>query len=188
MKRLSLTACIFALIFLSGCATSGDLKRTEEVLNQRIVSLKDENTSLKKELEGTKSSANSLQKNQADTGADIIDLRDNVQKLRGTVDELRKENSTLRSEIKAKDAKINEMSQRLNFLENFIGIGKSGPFSNLTGKSRPLMQVQQEEKTLSIRQPRRHLKTESMTIHAANFKGFLTFTPRLKILIMLNSG
>lgn len=129
-KSVALYACLFFLFALFGCATSGDLRKTQQAMDQKIASLKAENEKLLKDLEDSKKSASSLQKNQADTGADIIDLRDNVQKLRGAVDELRKEVAGLKADRKEKEAKINELSFRVHFLENYIGIGKKGDLSD----------------------------------------------------------
>ena len=130
MKRVSaIYICLFFLLSFIGCATPGDLRKSEQAMDRKIVSLKEENERLRNDLEDSKKSASALQKNQADSGADIMELRDSVQKLRGALDELKKDTSGLRTERKEKDAKINELSFRIQFLENYIGIGKKGDLS-----------------------------------------------------------
>lgn len=120
-----------------GCATSSDVKRVEKGFDGKLASLKEDNARLLKELAEAKKSTAALQKNQAESGADLIELRDSVQKLRGAIDELRRELAGLRADQKAKDAKINELSLRIHFLENYIGIGKKGDISESASPDRP---------------------------------------------------
>jgi tol-pal system protein YbgF len=138
VKRLSaIYICLFFLLSIFGCATSSDVRRVEQGFDRKLASLKEDNAKLLKELAEAKKSTNALQKNQAESGADLIELRDNVQKLRGAMDELRKELAGLRAERKEKDAKINELSLRIHFLENYIGIGKKGDISESVFSDRP---------------------------------------------------
>ena len=53
------------------------------------------------------------------------------------MDELRKELAGMRAERKEKDAKISELSLRIQFLENYIGIGKKGDISESVFSDKP---------------------------------------------------
>jgi tol-pal system protein YbgF len=138
VKRISaIYICLFFLLSVFGCATSSDLKRVEQGFDRKLSSLKDDNSRLFKELAEAKKSTGALQKNQADSGADLIELRGNVQQLKGTMDELRKELAGLRAERKEKETKINELALRIHFLENYIGIGKKGDISESVFSDKP---------------------------------------------------
>ncbi len=98
-------------------------------MDRKIASLKEENERLRKSWKIRKRVRAPCRKIRPTPALISLELRDNVQKLRGALDELRKDTSGLRTERKEKDAKINELSFRIQFLENYIGIGKKGDFS-----------------------------------------------------------
>lgn len=116
------------LALISGCATTDDVRRVEGNLNAKIISLQEENARLKKEVETNKETVTPIRKSQADIGADLIDIRDQLRALKGATDEFRRELSVVKTERNRKDldTRLNEMMFRINFLENFIGVGKKG--------------------------------------------------------------
>jgi tol-pal system protein YbgF len=114
------------LAFVVGCATTDDLRRVQGNLNEKLVSLQEENANLRKEIESSQESIKPIRKLQADTGADLIEIRDSLQALKGASEEIRRDINLLKSERKERDPKINELLLRINFIENFIGIGKKG--------------------------------------------------------------
>ncbi len=114
------------LVLVSGCATTDDVRRVEGNLNEKLISLQDENAKLRKEIESGKESIKPIRKLQADTGADLIEIRDGLQSLKGAVEEIRRDIALLKTERKERDARLNELLFRTNFIENFIGIGKKG--------------------------------------------------------------
>lgn len=82
---------------------------------------------MQKEVNEIAESTKSLRKGQADISADMTDLRDDVQKFRGDVEELNKDVQTVRKENNAGgdiSKQLNEISFRINYIENFLGIGE----------------------------------------------------------------
>jgi tol-pal system protein YbgF len=72
-----------------------------------------------------------LRKNQAETGADITVVRDDLQQLRGQLDGLRNDLAAAATRSSRKDEenkdlrdKINNAVFKINFIEDFLGIGK----------------------------------------------------------------
>ena len=117
---------VFAVVFflLGGCATSQDLRRVNQNLDQKITTLQEETVKLQKQLDERREAEKSLRKVQADTGADLTALRGDIQALRGTVEELRRDIDTVRADHKERDARLNDLALRISFIENFIGVGK----------------------------------------------------------------
>jgi tol-pal system protein YbgF len=118
-----------------GCATTDDLKRTRHDVDQKVNVLKEETARLQKGLDESREAEKALRKNQADTGADLTELREQIKKLRGTAEELRRDLDNLRAERREKDAKLKDIGLRIGFIENFIGVGKkSEPGENAVRK------------------------------------------------------
>ena len=144
----------FTLVYLSGCASTGDLKALRSELNQRT----DEKiSSIYAELNDLKKNAvalDSMRKGQANTAADISDLRENLQQLRGQVETLKKD-ASLGS--KSDKQLLDNMLLRINFIENFLEIGSknTSDASDKIGKSngisaaKDLTKKQDKEKAYS---------------------------------------
>lgn len=118
-KKISILLILF-LISTLGCATTGDLDRVRLDLDRKIQVLKDENTNLRKDVEKINESIAGLRKSQAEMGADVTEIRDEIQKLKGSTEGLHKETSVLK-DLKEK---VDIASFKVNFIENFLGIGK----------------------------------------------------------------
>jgi tol-pal system protein YbgF len=124
------------IICMMGCATSRDLKIVSRSLNSRILALQEDLSSLKEDNERLQKDADrvvkfneSLRKSQADTGADFIQLRNQIQQLRGEIESLQMKLTTFQSDLKAEDSagiqkKFDDISFRINYIENFLGVGK----------------------------------------------------------------
>lgn len=116
------------LLALTGCATTDDLKALRSELNRGVedkVAVIDDNlASLKKELEKNSEVLAQIRKGSANTGADVSELRDNLQQLRGQVEALRKD--VARSTKKEEDykEKFDNLILKINFIENFLEIGR----------------------------------------------------------------
>ena len=121
---------IALLLVISGCATTNDLKRLDSDVSQRVNTLQQENGKLRAELEATQQSIVPLRKTQADAGADLIEIRDQIQSLKGAVEELKRDVAAIKADRKERDSqrdtRLNDLQLRINFLENFIGVGKAG--------------------------------------------------------------
>jgi tol-pal system protein YbgF len=125
-KKISVFLVLF-LISLMGCATTrdlervqGDLKRVQEDLDGKIQALKEDNANLRKDVEKINEAMVGLRKSQAETGADVTEIRDDIQKLKGSDEGLRKDIASL----KDYKEKVDNVSFKINFVENFLGIGK----------------------------------------------------------------
>lgn len=124
------------MIFMMGCATSRDLKIVSSSLNSRIIALQEDLSSLTEDNERLRKDADrivkfneSLRKSQADTGADFVQLRNQIQQLRGEIESLEMKLTTLQSDVKSEDAagirkQFDDIAFRINYIENFLGVGK----------------------------------------------------------------
>jgi tol-pal system protein YbgF len=110
-------------LFTVGCATTGDLRRTQGALDRKIQTLKEENAGLRKDIDKLNEALATLQKSQAEARADITELRDTLQTLKGTAEGLKKDVSALARTSQDKE-KLDSLSFKVNFIENFLGIGK----------------------------------------------------------------
>jgi chromosome segregation ATPase len=83
---------LLILVFaISGCATSQGLKAVRSELNQKMEAVDAELTTLKKEQEKNSSTVASMRKGQANSAADLGDLRESIQQLRGQLETLKKD-------------------------------------------------------------------------------------------------
>jgi len=129
--NLFLLILVFSIV---GCATSQDLKVARSELNQKmeekLSAVDSELASLKKEQEKNSIAVASITKGNANSAADVTDLRETIQQLRGQLETLKKD--------MARDAKKNdELKDRLDsiavkvrFIESFLEIGKKDSVSD----------------------------------------------------------
>jgi len=138
-----------SMISVVGCATTDDLSRARGDLGRQILVtnekidtvergiafLKDEITGLRGEIEKTNEALKALRSSQAEVRAEMTEIREQLQQSRGIADGLRDE---LRREIAASAAraskreeeekglreKLDSLIFKINFIENFLEIGK----------------------------------------------------------------
>ena len=131
------------ILFIMGCATKQDLRRVQGELDQKITvtskdieTLKGENESLRK---SNKEAIDALRKSQAEINADMAELKDRIQQLTGKSDEQRKDLSSLsvRTDHEVSDLKekLERTSFKINFVENFLGVGKKDDLSEASEKT-----------------------------------------------------
>ena len=131
------------ILFIMGCATKQDLRRVQGELDQKITvtskdieTLKGENESLRK---SNKEAIDALRKSQAEINADMAELKDRIQQLTGKSDEQRKDLSSLsvRADHEVNDLKekLERTSFKINFVENFLGVGKKDDLSEASEKT-----------------------------------------------------
>ncbi|MEK6653890.1 MAG: tol-pal system protein YbgF [Thermodesulfobacteriota bacterium] len=134
-----------SMISVVGCATTDDLSRargdlgrqilvTNEKINtveRGIASLKDEITGLRGEIEKTSEALKALRSSQAEVRAEMTEIREQLQQSRGVADELRREiaasaarASKREEEEKGLREKLDSLIFKINFIENFLEIGK----------------------------------------------------------------
>lgn len=128
------------LFIITGCATTGDLKTMRSELNQsmenKLTAIDATLAAVKKELEKSTEVLTQTRKGNANTAADIADLRDNLQQLRGQVETLKKDMTRgVKKEDEYKE-KFDNIILKINFIENFLEIGKKDSLSESGDKGK----------------------------------------------------
>ena len=158
MKIFGLLAAAIFLAGLSGCATTQDLNRTRadldqkiKIIDEKVTSADQNNQELKKDVDSNRASVVGLQKSQANSGADLTELREQVQQLRGQLESMQKESGDhkksdltelrqqlqqLRSQVESQQnyasdnknfkEKLNQAVLKINFLNTYLGIEDKG--------------------------------------------------------------
>jgi tol-pal system protein YbgF len=121
LKKKISALLILCLISIFGCATTKDLQRVQGNLDRKIQASNEENNNIRKDVEKINEAIAGLRKSQAETGADITEIRNEIQKLKGVTEELRK--AALKDDKDLRE-KVEQVSFKINFIENFLGIGK----------------------------------------------------------------
>jgi len=135
LKHLKYFFLTLVFLLLVGCATSQDLRALRSEMNQKM---DDKLSAIETNLNALKKSTESLEtlrSNQANTTADLADLRENLQQLRGQIESLKKEFS---ANAKKDDQRFENILLKINFIENFLEIGNkntSSEDSDKNGKS-----------------------------------------------------
>ena len=135
-----------------GCATASDIQRARSEIDQKMIvevggkiapmekkvavaeekvaALKTESAAIRGDVGKNSDAVVALRRSMAETGADIADVRDNLQQLRGQLDILRKDLAAAATRANRKDEEYKEIRDKLNnavfkinFIENFLGIG-----------------------------------------------------------------
>lgn len=133
MRKLNYLILSVILLIIAGCATRGDLKALRSELNQKMDVTVD---SVKKELAKSSEVLEQTRKSNANTAADIAELRDTIQQLRGQMETVKKDAAR---GIKDEE-KIENILLKINFIENFLEIGKKDGLSD-TGDKKKKRQV-----------------------------------------------
>jgi tol-pal system protein YbgF len=128
------------LATLAGCASTQDLKALRSELNQnmeqKLTSIDASLAAMKKDVDKNNETLSTTRKGNANTAADIADLRDNLQQLRGQVEALKKDiTHTLKKEDEYKE-KFDNILLKINFIENFLEIGKKDNAGDTGEKSK----------------------------------------------------
>jgi len=92
--------------------------------------------SLKKELEKSAEALAQTRKNNANTAADITDLRDNLQQLRGQLEALKKDMSGGVKKDEEYKEKFDNILLKINFIEDFLEIGRKDSLSESGDKGK----------------------------------------------------
>ena len=146
MRRYLPILFFIALLSVTGCATTNDLRRVRADINRQIqetnekivsveqgqVPLREEIAGLRKEIAKTQEAIQPLRGSQAEGRAEITDIREQLQQIRGTTDGLRKDLASASArtgkreeEEKVLREKLDNLTFKINFIENFLGIGKN---------------------------------------------------------------
>ncbi|MBI4634450.1 MAG: tol-pal system protein YbgF [Deltaproteobacteria bacterium] len=135
MKKKQFLLSLGILALFCGCATTEDLNRARRELDQRITVADEkaeaQRAAIHQDLEKVTGAVTAFRKSQADAGADVTDIRSNIQQLRGITDGLRKDISAAAArsargdeEVKGLKEKLDNVLFKISFIEDFLGIGK----------------------------------------------------------------
>ena len=167
MKKTYNLFLLILVFSIAGCATSQDLKVARSELNQKmeekLSAVDSELALLKKEQEKNSLTVAAMSKGNANSAADVSDLRETIQQLRGQLEALKKD--------MARDAKKNdELKDRLDsiavkvrFIESFLEIGKKDSVSDDKGTKPP-------GNGLASKEPGK--KQDKETLYAAAYQTF----------------
>ena len=136
MKNYIYLLLAVAAFSVAGCASMQDLRALRSELNQKMEEKMDAKLAVvDAELATLKKSSTALEamrNGQANTAADITDLRENLQQLRGQV-ETQKKDSALST--KKDEQRFDNILLKINFIENFLEIGNKNNSSDASDKS-----------------------------------------------------
>jgi tol-pal system protein YbgF len=145
VRRCPFVPVVIALLFVAGCASTADLRRVHSNLDnqirltnekiaaveQRSSGVKGEIADLRKEDEKALESITGLRGTLADSRADMTEIREQIQLIKGSIDSLRRDlsNAATRTnrredEEKGVREKLDKLTFKINFIENFLGIGQ----------------------------------------------------------------
>jgi len=130
VRKINYLILLVILLIFTGCATRGDLKSLRSELNQKMDVTVD---SVKKELSKSSEVLEQTRKSNANTAADIAELRDSIQQLRGQMETVKKD---MARGTKVDEEKIDNMLLKINFIENFLEIGKKDSLSDAGDKKK----------------------------------------------------
>ena len=159
MQRHLSILIFIAVLAVAGCATTDDLRRLRGDLNHQIqltndkiagvemgsANIKGEMAGLRKDIEKTSEKTSegfkALRSGQAEGRVDVTEIRDQIQQIRGNIDGLRRDLSAISArtgrrdeEDKALREKLDGITFKINFIENFLGIGKKEEQADAAGE------------------------------------------------------
>ncbi len=140
------TVMIGVVLLIAGCATTGDLRRIHSNLdnqirltNEKIAAVEQLSGGVKEEIAGLRGqdeknaeSVAALRGTLAENRAEVTEIREQIQQLKGSIDSLRRDlaNATMRTAKQREDEekglrdRLDKLTFKVNFIENFLGIGK----------------------------------------------------------------
>lgn len=123
------------MLSVTGCASTGDLRALRADMNmkidERLAAIDSDVNTLKKNA----AALESVRSGQANTAADLSEMKDALQQLRGQVEALKKDYT---ANAKKDDQRFDNILLKINFIENFLEIGSkhnSSDASDKNGKS-----------------------------------------------------
>lgn len=112
MKKLILTVIFISLLLIS-LPSAMQAQETVADLQSQAEALKE-----------TRESLRLLQERQADIGADMTTLADQIRKLRGDLEEISGNPERLKGDRQEIQTRLNDLSARLRVIENLVGAGE----------------------------------------------------------------
>ncbi|MBN1664980.1 MAG: tol-pal system protein YbgF [Deltaproteobacteria bacterium] len=160
MKRLLIWPLLASLLLMGsflGCASTDDLNVLNRNLSQKIAGTDDRVAALNEKLVQVKAAQENvavevvkdrksneaaiavLRRNQADSGADVTALKEQIQHLSGQIEDLRMSLSQATAKANQRNEenkeKIDKVLFKVNFIENFLDIGEKKDAGDKTERS-----------------------------------------------------
>ncbi len=139
LVKFTLTAVIMML--LSGCATIHDLNQVRSRVDESEKKTDQQLAKNQAIIDRLNESAAALHKSQADTGVELMSLKDYLQELQGLNDKQRRD---ITARFAKKDEEIKELKDRqdrlllrIGFLETYLGVGEREGRSENNDKAKP---------------------------------------------------
>ena len=190
MRRYPYIPIVIALLFVAGCATDSDLRRVHSNLdnqirltNEKIAAVeqhasgvKDEIAGLRKEDEKAVESITALRGTLADNRAEVTEIREQIQQIKGSIDSLRRDLSTSATRTNKRDdeekglrEKLDKLTFKINFIENFLGIGKKEAVPDAAAEKNGKPPVAPQKETAGKGKP---LPSDKESLYAAAYELF----------------
>jgi tol-pal system protein YbgF len=132
---------VVLFVFLAGCATNQEIKSLRSELNQtmeqKLAAYDASLAALKKDVDKNTETLSTTKKGNANAAADMADLRDNLQQLRGQIEALRKDMTRSEKKDAEYKEKFDNILLKINFIENFLEIGKKDNVMDAGDKAKP---------------------------------------------------
>lgn len=140
-KLLNFFLLLGFVLFISGCATTGDLDKLSLQVQERQKQTDERIKTQQENIDRLNESTTALQKSQADVGVEMMSLKDYLQEMQGLDDKQRKD---ITARINKKDDEIKELKEkqdrlilRIGFLETYLGLGDKDSRSDTGDKNKP---------------------------------------------------
>jgi len=125
LKRYLYLLLPVMVALITSCATSSDLKNVRTELNREVEDkIAAFDIRIRMMQEEQKQAIEAMRKGQANTTADMSELREQIQQLRGNVEALQKGSFPDARGDSAYNKRLEQLSQKINFIENFLEISK----------------------------------------------------------------
>ncbi len=132
---------VVVIALVSGCATSGDLKRLAAQVDENQKQTDQRIKTQQETLDRLDESVTALHKSQADGGVEMMSLKEYLQEMQGLNDKQRKD---LAARFNRKDDEIKELKEkqdrlllRIGFLETYLGLGEKDGKAENGDKNKP---------------------------------------------------
>lgn len=140
-KILNAILLVVVIALISGCATTGDLKRLAAQVDENQKQTDERLKAQQETIDRLDESATALHKSQADVGVEMMSLKDYLQEMQGLNDKQRKD---LAARFNRKDDEIKELKEkqdrlilRIGFLETYLGLGDKDSKGENGDKNKP---------------------------------------------------
>jgi tol-pal system protein YbgF len=136
--RKYILLAVAGLSCVAGCAMTADISDVRrdliylneklDVPGENVRLLKEENAAIRSSIKKNEEALSAVQTRQAEIGDDMTSLRNSIQQLTEVIEALKKNVNRRNEEIKALEEKLDAVSFKTNYLQNFLDIGNIEEF------------------------------------------------------------